>query len=110
MSHGISQQVHLPAAGALRRSWKRQRTVIACNARHSEAQGPVAGLAQRVLSSACAAALATAVSLAPLDCTALPAYAEALTVSNDTPVLDLAKLVPAGRVDELQQRIKQLER
>jgi hypothetical protein len=67
-------------------------------------------LAQRALQGACAAALAAAVSLAPLDGLSMPAYADSVLVSNDTPVLDLAKVVPTGRVDQLQQRLKQLER
>ncbi|GAB4820847.1 hypothetical protein N2152v2_007893 [Parachlorella kessleri] len=49
-------------------------------------------------------------SLAPLDVGILPALADPVVVSNDAPVLDLAKVVPSGRLEQLQQELKQLER
>ena len=76
----------------------------------STAAQPAAGLAQRLLSGACAVAAAAALSFAPLDAAVLPAYAQGVTVSNDAPVLDLARVVPAGRVEGLEARMKALER
>lgn len=100
----LSQRQALRAATRVGGPSRRQLAVCACQA---EAERP---LVQRIISGACAAALATAVSLAPLDCTALPAHASSVTVSNDAPVLDLARVVPTGKVDELAERLKQLER
>lgn len=66
-------------------------------------------LAARVRSAAAAAALSAALALCPAAPGALQAHAQSVAVSNDVPVLDLARVVPSGRLEGLQQQLKQLE-
>ena len=67
-------------------------------------------LLQRLRSAALASALSAALALAPISATSLEAWAQPVTVSDDTPVLDLARVVPSGRLEGLQQQLRDLER
>jgi hypothetical protein len=65
----------------------------------------------RVAQSACAAALALALSFSPAApaAAALETSSSSPIVSNDTPFLDLAKVMPTSKLDGLQTQLKQLE-
>lgn len=41
---------------------------------------------------------------------ALEAHAESAVVSNDTPVVDLARVVPSAQLEGLQQQLRDIER
>jgi hypothetical protein len=73
---------------------------------------PAAGptLLDRLRSAAAATALAATLALAPVGPAALEAHAASVTVSNDTPVLDLARVIPSQRLEGLQQELRDLER
>lgn len=69
-------------------------------------QGP--SLLERLRGIALAGALSATLCLAPM---APGAHAQSSAViSNDTPVVDLARVVPAGRLEGLQQQLRDLER
>ncbi|KAG7669197.1 hypothetical protein Ndes2526B_g05494 [Nannochloris sp. 'desiccata'] len=61
-----------------------------------------------IAQSSCAAALALALTLHPSPATALETSSPP-KVSNDVPFLDLAKVMPAGKLDGLQMNLRQLE-
>jgi hypothetical protein len=65
----------------------------------------------RVAQSGCAAAIALALALHPSPAAAVleTSSASSPVVSNDTPFLDLAKVMPAGKLDSLQTQLRQLE-
>ena len=69
-----------------------------------------ASLLDRLRSAAAASALAATLALAPIGPAALEAHAASVTVSNDTPVLDLARVIPSQRLEGLQQELRDLER
>ena len=71
----------------------------------------IKNIATRVVQSSCAAALTLALSLhsspaAALESRALSSFP---IVSNEVPFLDLAKVMPAGKLDGLQTQLRQLE-
>lgn len=67
-------------------------------------------LLQRLRSAALAGALSAALALAPIAPASLDAWAQPAAISADTPVLDLARVVPSGRLEGLQQQLLDLER
>ena len=72
-------------------------------------QGP--SLLERLRGIALAGALSATLCLAPMAPGAMEAHAQSSAViSNDTPVVDLARVVPAGRLEGLQQQLRDLER
>lgn len=73
-----------------------------------QAHGMPAALAR----GACAGALAATLAFAPLGSGSLVAAqaAELPPVVNETPVLDLARVVPSGKLPELQAELLSLER
>lgn len=110
--------------GVLHKEFHTQRSIFqtnVTNVRHSVASQAVhasadtlklrlkfigAGIAQ----SSCAAALALALTFHPSPAFALPVEASSPPiVSNDVPFLDLAKVMPAGKLDGLQTKLRQLE-
>jgi hypothetical protein len=79
-------------------------------------------LGSRIAQLGCAAALSLALAVSPPSAAALdrptaPATASGIstaslrtpTVSNDVPFLDLARVVPSGKIDALQTQLRQLE-
>ncbi|PRW56026.1 methanol dehydrogenase [Chlorella sorokiniana] len=66
-------------------------------------------LLQRLRSAALAGALSATLALAPISATSMDAWAQPVAVSNDTPVLDLARVVPSGQLEGLQQQLRDLE-
>lgn len=71
---------------------------------------PPPPLLQRLRSAALAGALSAALALAPVAPGSLEAWAQPAAISEDSPVLDLARVVPSGRLDSLQQQLRDLER
>ncbi len=65
-------------------------------------------LLARLRAAAGAVALSAALTLAPM--AALEAHAESAVVSNDTPVVDLARVVPSAQLEGLQQQLRDIER
>lgn len=61
-----------------------------------------------IAQSSCAAALALALTFHPWPASALETSSPPV-VSNDVPFLDLAKVMPAGKLDGLQVKLRQLE-
>ncbi|KAL4457453.1 hypothetical protein ABPG75_012318 [Micractinium tetrahymenae] len=65
-------------------------------------------LLARLRAAAGAVALSAALAWAPV---AVPeALAQSAVISNDTPVVDLARVVPSARLEGLQQQLRDLER
>lgn len=67
-------------------------------------------LLPRLRAAAGAVALSAALTLAPMAPGALEAHAQSVVISNDTPVIDLARVVPRDRLEGLQQQLLDLER
>ena len=93
----------------------RRRCTVRCQDAAPPASPVVAApaavtLLDRLRSAAAATALAAALALAPVGPAALEAHAASVTVSNDTPVLDLARIIPSQRLEGLQQELRDLER
>lgn len=84
--------------------------MVCCNARVGTTVEEGKRLPQRLLSGACAWVAVTTLSFGPFGICTQSALAESIMVSNDVPVLDMAKVVPTGRVEQLEQRMKQLEK
>lgn len=57
---------------------------------------------------AAAALTSAALALAPM--AIAPAYSQTVAISNDTPVVDLARVVPSSKLEGLQQQLLDLER
>ncbi|PSC68992.1 methanol dehydrogenase [Micractinium conductrix] len=69
-----------------------------------------APLLLRLRSAAAAVALSATLALAPVGVGSVPeAQAASVGINNDTPVIDLARVVPSARLEGLQQQLKQLE-
>ena len=66
-------------------------------------------LVERLRSAALVGALSATLALTPICPTAMEAQAQPL-INDDTPVVDLARVVPAAKLDGLQQQLKDLER
>lgn len=105
-------------APRLRPAPRRPARPCAAQASHPEAgsrtqQAPAAapppGPLQRLGAVAAAGVLSAALALAPAG-PGLQAHAQEAVVSNDAPVLDLARVVPSAQLEGLQQRLKDLER
>lgn len=94
-----------------RPQWRPRRAAAAqcsCQCRQEQAVAAPRSPAQRLLSGAAALAASAALAFAPLDVATLPAHAQ--LISNDNPVVDLARVVPESKEHELAERIKALER
>lgn len=72
----------------------------------------IKNIGTRVIQSSCAVAIALALTLHPSPAAAAietPMSSSSPVVSNDVPFLDIAKVMPAGKLDGLQTQLRQLE-
>lgn len=102
-----------PSAAPLTFTRRRCPALQACRREQEAAAPPPPAqppLVHRLRSAALAGALSATLALAPITPASLEAWAQSAAIREDTPVLDLARVVPSGRLEGLQQQLLDLER
>lgn len=115
-SYATCRSAWSPVQRAHRPSRQFNSTHISCAlSQRAESSGPEPSAAAaahphllaRLRATAGGVVLAAALALSPVG--AHQAHAESVTISNDTPVVDLARVVPSARLEGLQQQLLDLE-